>query len=75
MADAIFKTIIPLKVEDIEKTVSDSEKDWKKLEKNQDPLTILRKKYGRNTEEVLAWLYTSPSITIREISENIIIII
>jgi len=75
MEEDIFKTIIPLKVEDIEKTAYDSEK-------SQDPLNVLRmkygenveeirKKYGRNTEEVLAWLHTSPSITMREISEDI----
>jgi len=82
MEDDIFKTIIPLKAKDIEITISDSEKDHRKLEKNQDPLTIfrknygrnmeeIRKKYGRNAEEVLAWLNANPSITMREISENI----
>lgn len=86
MEDDIFKTIIPLKVENIKKTSSDSEKiqkEFKKnVNKNENPLSVLRKnygnnvgeirkKYGRNAEEILAWLNTNPTITMREISEYI----
>ena len=71
----IFKTIIPLKIREIEKNVPDSER-------NQDPLDALRniygenveeirKKYGRNAEEVLAWLNSNPSVTMQEIARNI----
>lgn len=80
LEDDIFKTVIPLIAKDIKKTI-DLEKEEESSEESQDPLAILRKnygrnteelrkKYGRNTEEVLAWLNANPSITMREISEN-----
>ena len=82
LEDDIFKTVIPLIAKDIKKTIDLEKEEEESSEESQDPLAILRKnygrnteelrkKYGRNTEEVLAWLNANPSITMREISENI----